>query len=388
MQQYLAKTLFGLEPLLVKELEELGAQNIQAGARSVSFEGDKKLLYRVNYESRTAIRVLMPIYKFKTKHENHFYKKLYEFDWTEYLSLDQTLAIDGVTQSNYITHSKYLALKAKDSICDQFRSRFGERPDVNVTNPDVRFNVHLGRENDCTVSIDTSGDSLHKRGYRRDAVEAPMNEVLAAGLVLQSGWNRDCAFVDPMSGSGTIAIEAAMFAKNIPPQMYRQTKFAFTKSKDFDSALWEEVKREAAANIRDFNYPILGSDKDFEAVSIARFNAGYANVDDIVTFSRKDFFLMKQPEDKGFLVFNPPYDERLSMEDAADFYKHVGDTLKKNWMGWEAWIISSNMGALKRLGLRASFKKPLFNGKLECKLVRFEMYEGSKRVDTRVKTEE
>lgn len=377
--QYLAKTLFGLEDILAAELTALGAADITPGARSVAFTGDKKLMYRANYELRTAIRILQPIYTFKTKHENHFYKKMYEFDWTEYFSPDQTLAIDGVTQSQYITHSKYLALKAKDSIVDQYRARFNERPSIDVHDPDIRLNVHISRDNLCTVSIDTSGDSLHKRGYRKDTVEAPINEILAAGLVQLSGWKRDCAFVDPMCGSGTIAIEAAMFAKNMPAQKHRKIPFGFTKRKDYDAKLWEIVQSEADAKISDFKHEIVGSDKDFDAVSISRFNAGYAEVDDVVTFSRKDFMIAKAPAESGVLVFNPPYDERLDIKDAEAFYKQIGDALKKNWTGWEAWIISSNLKAVKRLGLRASSRKPLFNGKLSCKLVQFELYRGSRK---------
>lgn len=379
MQQYLAKTLFGLEDVLAAELEELGATNIKTGARHVTFTGDKKLLYRANYELRAAIRILQPIYTFKTKHENHFYKKMYEFDWAKYFSVNNTLAIDGVTQSKYITHSKYLALKAKDSIVDQYRSRFGERPNIDVKNPDIRLNIHLSRENLCTVSIDTSGDSLYKRGYRRDTVEAPLNEILAAGLVKLTGWKQDCALVDPMCGSGTIAIEAAMLAKQMPAQYHRTLPFGFVKFKDFDAELWEEVKAEAKAKMRTFEHEIVGSDKDFDAVSISRYNAGTAEVDDIVTFSRRDFKLMKATAENGVLLFNPPYDERLDLKDAVEFYKMIGDALKKNWTGWEAWIISSNIDALKRLGLRASARKSMYNGKLECKLMKFELYEGSKK---------
>lgn len=381
MTQYLAKTLFGLEEILAEELRELGATEVKIGARNVTFQGDKKLLYRANYELRTAIRILQPIYSFKTKHENHFYKKMYEFDWADYFTPEQTIALDGVTQSKYISHSKYLALKGKDSIVDQYRSRFGERPSIDVKNPDVRLNVHLSRENLCTVSIDTSGDSLYKRGYRRDTVEAPLNEILAAGLVKLTGWKEDRAFFDPMCGSGTIAIEAAMAAKKMPAQYHRQIPFGFTKFKDFDAELWAEVQAEAKAKMTDFSHEIGGSDKDFEAVSIARYNAGTAEVDDLATFSRKDFKIMKAPAEQGILLFNPPYDERLDLKDAEAFYKQIGDALKKNWTGWDAWIISSNIGALKRIGLRASSKKNLYNGKLECKLMKFELYSGSRRGD-------
>lgn len=379
MQQYLAKTLFGLEDVLAAELATLGATEIEPGARSVSFKGDKRLLYRANYELRTAVRILQPIYTFKTKHENHFYKKMYEFDWAKYFRPAQTIAIDGVTQSKYITHSKYLALKAKDSIVDQSRSRFGERPSIDVHNPDVRLNVHLSRENLCTVSIDTSGDSLHKRGYRKDTVEAPINEILAAGLIALSGWQGETAFADPMCGSGTIAIEAAMLAKQMPAQMHRTIPFGFTKSKDFDAALWQEVKDAADDRTRETDISLTGTDKDFDAVSIARYNAGYARVDDAVTFSRKDFKIAKAPAESGVLIFNPPYDERLSVKDTEAFYRMIGDSLKKNWTGWEAWIISSNMGALKKIGLRAASRKPLYNGKLSCKLMQFELYAGTRR---------
>jgi putative N6-adenine-specific DNA methylase len=382
----IAKTLQSLENVLAQEIEAIGGKNIQVLKRAVQFEGDLKVLYRANLELRTAVRVLVAFTEFRTKHENHLYGKIMEIDWAEHIDMDDTFAIDAVTKSQYLDHSKYLAHKVKDAIVDQFRNRFGERPSVDVRNPTVRLNVFLNHDNVCKISFDTSGVPLHKRGYRMDSMEAPINEVLAAGMVLLSGWERDCDFVDPMCGSGTIPIEAAMYAHNIPPNINR-TEFAFQKRRNFDAELWAEVQAEAKARITDFEHKIYGFDRDFEAVNIAEGNAEKAGLDGMVTFQRKAIEVLEPTADKGVMVMNPPYDERLQVSDIVAFYSMIGDQLKQKFGGWSAWIISSNKDALKRVGLRPSRKIALTNGSLDCKFHRFDMYAGSKKAKYQKKEE-
>jgi len=377
--QITATTFSGLEEILAKEITALGGSNTKLHKRAVTFEGDKKIIYKCIYELRTALRIFLPFHTFKTKHENHLYKKVREVDWTEIMDLDDTFAINGTTSSKYITHSKYLALKTKDAIVDQFRSKYnGLRLSVDRDNPDHRLNVHLGYDNVCTLSWDVSGDTLNRRGYRTATGEAPINEVLAAGIILSSNWQKDCDFIDPMCGSGTFLIEAAMIARNIPPQINRRS-FGFMRYKDFDKALWEEVKKEADAKITDFPHQIVGFDKDFKAMKIARMNVLAANLDGKIEVERGDLLKISALSDKGILVMNPPYDERLQVADVNAFYKDIGHALKHNFNGYDAWIISANIKAMKQLGLRPSYKKILFNGALECQLAHYELYRGSRK---------
>lgn len=373
-----AKTMHGLEDLLVDELKQIGASNIRKATRAVEFEGDKKVLYRANYELRTAIRILVPFYQFRARHENHFYKKVMEFDWSEIMNPDRTFAINAAVRSKYFTHSKYISLKAKDAIVDQFRNRTGIRPSIDVKDPDIRLNLHI-QEDQCSIALDSSGDSLHRRGYRLNTGVAPINEVLAAGMIKLSGWDGTTPFFDPMCGSGTIPIEAAMLVKNIPAQTLRE-RFAFHSWKDFDKAIWDEVVEEAKARIRDVEVPIFAFDKDPQARHYTRKNAMLAGVDEFIDLDRQDFFQIEPPAETGLIIMNPPYDERMPDEDIAAFYKEIGDHLKNTFSGWTAWMISSNKDALKSIGLRPSKKTTLFNGKLECKFQKFEMFAG-KRID-------
>jgi len=370
--------MLGLEAVLAKELTAMGAKNVQQLTRAVQFSGDKKLLYRANLELRTALRILKPFESFKTKHENHLYKKMRGIDWENYLSLDTTFAINAVTSSKYLTHSKYVALKTKDAIVDQFRDKYGQRPSIDLKNPDFRIDIHISRDNLCTISLDSSGTSLHKRGYRVQAVEAPLNEVLAAGMILLSGWKKDCAFIDPMCGSGTLPIEAAYFAYNIPPQLYRDD-FGFKKWKDYDADLWATVKREAEQRIQDFDYPILGFDQEFQALKVASQNVVAAHLEGKVEIDVARFERLDPPAEEGLIIMNPPYDERLSVADTEAFYQSIGDQLKQSFAGYTAWIISSNKEALKNIGLRTSRKMTLYNGPLECKFQKYELYAGSRK---------
>jgi len=374
--QIVAKTFHGLEDVLVAELEALGATNIRKVTRAVEFEGDKKLLYRANYELRTALRILVPFYGFGARHENHFYKKVSEFDWSELISNHQTFAINSAVSSRYFNHSKYMSLKMKDAIVDQFRSRTGERPSIDIKNPDLRFHL-LIQDDHCEIAMDSSGASLHKRGYRQTTVEAPINEALAAGMILLSGWKNEVPLLDPMCGSGTIPIEAALIARNIPPQILKE-RFAFHEWKDYDRKIWEEVVKEAEERSNTDDLKIMASDIDPQARHFSRKNAILIGLADDLTFERKDFYAIEGNEEGGVIIMNPPYHERLELEDVEAFYKEIGDHFKFKFAGWTAWMITSNKDGLKSIGLRPSKKHTLYNGKLECKYQKFELFKGKR----------
>lgn len=373
----IAKTLSGLEPALAAELKALGATGIRELKRAVAFDGDMRMLYRANYELRSVLRVLIPIHSFPAYNEKNLYEGIREIDWSQYMRVDDTLAVDAVTQGEVFRHSQYAGLLTKDAIVDQFRERYQRRPNVNTVAPNLRINIHV-QGTHCDVSIDASGESLHRRNYRRDTVEAPLNEVLAAGMILLSGWNGQGNFVDPMCGSGTIAIEAAMIGTHTPPQIKREG-FGFFRWPDFNRKLWEEVKNEADARIQPFEFQIFASDKENRARNAVGINTMAAGLEKVVRIDRMPFEKLIPPEGLGVMITNPPYDERLKMDDIAAFYKSIGDRLKQQWAGWDAWMISSNREALKQVGLRASRKITLFNGALECSFQKFELYEGTKR---------
>lgn len=374
---YLAKTLAGLEEVLAKELKDLGAEQIEIGNRMVRYTGDKALLYRSNLQLRTALRVLVPIHRFRVKHQNELYKKVQKVDWSEYLSLSDTFAVDAVTNSAFIRHSHYAALKTKDAIVDQFRKKTGRRPSIDVQSPNLRLHLHI-RNDWGTILLDSSGDSLHKRGYRQASVAAPINEVLAAGMILLAGWEGNSSFMDAMCGSGTLPIEAAMMAHRIPPQWLRR-QFGFMKWKDFDGPLWKKIRKEAEGQQRAFGHTIWASDRESDAIQATKTNLRALGLLDKVKVSQKEFSDVKPLPHPGLLMINPPYDERLERRDINELYQQIGDQLKQDYAGWEAWIISSNKTALKHIGLRPSRKITLYNGALECKFHKFEMYQGSKK---------
>lgn len=377
MTNYIAKTLQGLEPTLIQELEDLGATNIKPLMRGASFDGDLKLLYRANLELRTAIRILKPFIHFRARHEDELYDKIQRIDWSKHLTLKHTFAIHAVTNSRYFRHSKYAALKTKDAIVDQFRNKYDRRPNVNTVSPDLQINVHI-YEDEVNLSFDSSGDSLHMRGYRRETGEAPINEVLAAGMIMLTGWKGESIFIDPMCGSGTLLAEAAMIASNTPPGLLRE-RFGFQKWKNFNEALWLEVLEEAKAKIKKPSHPILGFDSDFKAVRMAERNLETAEMLDYVEVKRCKMERLEAPEEKGIIVTNPPYDERLQSDNINDLYSMMGDRFKQQFTGYEAWMITSNYEASKRIGLRPSKRIPLQNGALECRFLKFELYEGSKK---------
>jgi len=372
-----AKTLFGFEDLLEKELVQLGAQDVKTGVRNVSFKGDKGFLYKANLGLRTAIKILKPIHTFTVNSEQDLYNKIYKMDWDQYLKPTGSLAVDATIHSNLFSHSLYIAQKTKDAIVDKFRDTTGQRPNVDLKFPDLKINVHIDRRQ-CTISLDSSGDSLHKRGYKTATNIAPINEVLAAGLIMLSGWDGQSDFMDPMCGSGTILIEAAMIACNIPPNLMRK-EFAFERWRDWDVDLFEKIEESLLKKTRDFHYKIIGCDKAPSAVYKAKDNVKNAQLDDFIEVTHENFFkTQKFGESKLHMVFNPPYGERLNI-DMQEFYKTIGDTLKQNYPNTDAWFITSNLQALKYVGLRPSRKIQLFNAKLESRLVKYVMYAGSKK---------
>ncbi|WP_310993631.1 THUMP domain-containing class I SAM-dependent RNA methyltransferase [Aequorivita marina] len=374
----LAKTLFGMEELLAQELRQLGASSIEKGVRNVSFEGDTGFMYKANLCCRTAIKILKPITAFNIFTEEDLYKKVYEMPWEDYMDVNGSLAVNATVFSEVFTHSQYIALKTKDAIVDRFRDREGVRPDVDLDHPTLRINIHIDR-NICTVSLDSSGESLHKRGYKVESTLAPINEVLAAGILMLSGWQGQCNFLDPMCGGGTLLTEAAMIACNIPANLNRE-EFGFENWPDFDVDLYEKIEDAALKKVRDFPHKIYGYDNDPVAVQKAKENVKSANLQEFIEIKEQDFFQSEKESDKAlYMVFNPPYDERISVNDIEEFYGSIGNTLKRNYPGTQAWIITSNLEALKFVGLRPSKKIKLFNGKLEAKLVRYEMYRGSKK---------
>lgn len=377
----LAKTLFGFEDLLANELIQLGAQDVKQGVRSVSFSGDKGFMYKANLALRTAIKILKPIESFTVRGEQDLYDKVKAMPWEDYLKATGTLAIDATIHSDLFTNSLYIAQKTKDAIVDRFREQTGERPNVDLRFPDLKVNVHIDRQN-CTISLDSSGDSLHKRGYKIATNIAPINEVLAAGIIMLSGWDGQSDFMDPMCGSGTILIEAAMIACNIPPNLMRK-EFAFERWQDWDVDLFEKIEESLLSKTRDFHHKIIGYDKAPSAVSKAKENIKNAQLEDFIEVKHEDFFkTQKGGHEKLHMVFNPPYGERLNL-DMESFYKDIGDTLKQNYPGTDAWFITSNLDALKHVGLRPSRKIHLFNAKLEARLVKYVMYEGSKKAKYR-----
>ncbi len=374
----IAKTLFGFEAILAAELQKLGAINVKQAVRSVSFEGDIGFMYKANLCLRTAIKILKPIQYFKVRHEKDLYDEVYRMNWKKYIAPNDTFAIDATVHSEKFNHSKYVALKTKDALVDKLRNTTGKRPNVDINFPNLRIHIHIQQEN-CTISLDSSGKSLHQRGYRTDTNKAPINEVLAAGILLLSGWNGQSDFLDPMCGSGTLLIEAAMIACNIPPNINRR-EFAFEKWQDFDADLFAKIVETRLKKTVDFSYKITGYDKSPSAVKKAEINIKNANLQDFITVKHDDFFKTeKYTEGKLHLVFNPPYGERLPVA-IASFYKQIGDTLKQHYPQTDAWFITSNSEGLKNVGLRTSKKIKLFNGNLESRLVRYEMYTGSKKI--------
>ncbi len=372
--EMVAKTFQGLEDVLRDELISLGAENVEMGRRMVSFEGDLAIMYKANLCCRTALRILKPIEKFTAHDPDELYDIVRDIPWEKYMSPSTTFSIDSTVNSEDFTHSKFVTYRVKDGIVDHFRDLTGERPSIRVTGADLMLNVHISDDR-VTISIDSSGEPLSKRGYRVEQTEAPINEVLAAGIIMKTGWRGDCNFVDPMCGSGTFLIEAALIAANINPGIYRES-FAFEKWSDFDKELFEEIYNDDSAE-RDFNYKIYGGDIDPEAVAIARKNIKSAKVEDMVELSCRPMSDWIDNPEAGILVMNPPYGARLRPDDMTALYKGIGTCLKKNFPGYHAWIIGMNDDDFANIGLKPSVKIPMLNGSLECSLREYVLFDGS-----------
>jgi len=371
----LIKTFHGLEEVLAKEVRELGGKDVEILRRAISCEGDLKFLYGANHHLRTALKVLMPIKQFNARNEQELYDRTKQINWSEYFQLNQTFAIDSVVFSETFTHSKYVALKVKDGIADQFREKFNRRPDVDTQFPDIRINVHIN-QHEVSISMDSSGESLHKRGYRRSGHPAPLNECLAAGMLLLAGWEPSIPLIDPMCGTGTILIEAAMMASKMPPGHARR-KYPFMNWKNFDKELWSTIVREGKAAMETPKAEISGGDIDSKSIDLAKMGSLDFGLGRLIHLERIDFKAHLTKNKKGILIFNPPYGERLVGKDLNAMYEQIGDHLKTNFTGFDAWILSSNTDAMKHIGLRPSQKLTLYNGPLECKFQQFSVFEGS-----------
>lgn len=371
--EMIAKTFQGLEEVLAKELVALGANNVQIGRRMVSFTGDKELMYRANFHLRTAVRILKPIMHFKAADADEVYEVIKAIDWEQYMDRNSTFSVDSVVYSEVFRHSKFVAYRVKDAIADYFNEKYGERPSVRLNNPDLIFHIHIAGE-ECTLAFDSSGESLHRRGYRVETGAAPINEVLAAGLILLTGWDGECDFIDPMCGSGTLPIEAALIARNIAPGVFRQG-YAFEKWKDFDSELFKTIYDDDSGE-REFGHKIYGYDVDGRMVACARRNVKSAMMGDIIEIECRDIKDFVEPEAPAIMVVNPPYGERLQLDNLLKVYKDLGSRLKHAFQGNEAWIISSSYDCFDQVGLKASARIPLYNGDLDCEFRKYELFSG------------
>ncbi|HZJ80310.1 MAG TPA: THUMP domain-containing protein [Dysgonamonadaceae bacterium] len=381
--QMVAKTMAELEDVLAEELIQLGAQNVEAGNRMVSFTGDNALLYKANLHCRTALRILKPIHTFVANNADEVYEEIKKIDWEQYLSLDNTFLIDSVVFSHIFRHSKFVSYRVKDGIADYFTERYGKRPSVSVTNPDLVFNIHIAH-NKCTLSLDSSGDSLHMRGYRIAQTDAPLNEVLAAGMILKSGWRGESNFIDPMCGSGTLLIEAAMIALNMPPGIHR-AGFAFEKWPDFDSELFSDIYNDDS-DAKTFDHKIIGTDISGHAIAIAEKNIKNAGLKNEITLEIKPFQQYTEaPQPAGVLMMNPPYGERIKINDIEALYNMIGERLKHVFTGYDAYVLSNKKENFDGVGLKPAKRFFLFNGPLEVEMRHYEIFAG--RRDDRSKDE-
>ena len=372
-----AKSLKGFEQILANEIKELGGKDIDIQNRAVRFKGNKELLYKANLHLRTALRILVPIWKFKVRNENDLYKNVKNIYWDKYLTINNTFAIDAIVNSDLFNHSKYISYKTKDAIADFFRDKFGKRPNVDIENPDLKINVHISKDF-CTVSLDSSGTSLNQRGYRRNPGKAPLNEVLAAGIIMQSNWDKSSNLIDLMCGSGTFLIEATMMALNIPPNFYR-TKFGFENWNNFDRDLWSEIIYQAKSKRKKkLNFKILGLDVSKNAILTSEQNISSINLNEHIELITSDFRDFKNNLPNGTIITNPPYGERIKIDDLDKLYKDLGDKLKHDFTNFTAWIFIQDSDTFKKIELRPSKKVNLLNGQLNCKLLKYELYNGKK----------
>ena len=373
------KTFYGLESVLTKELEEMDVKNVVVKNRAVQFKGNNYLLYKLNYNLRTAISVLKPIFEFTAQNEDSLYQQIYNFDWSVFLDVKRTFAIENAVNSTIFKHSQFAALKVKDAIVDQFRDRTGKRPFVDTENPDLLINLYIA-EDKCIISLNSSGEPLFKRGYRTQTDIAPLNEVLAAGLIKLSGWEGKTNIIDPMCGSGTIPIEAALMAYHVPPGIFRN-QFGFEKWNDFEQSLFDDVIDDVI-DTKDFAYQIIGSDVSVKAVNITKANIKNASLTSRIHVINSSFEDLEPSFDSGLIIMNPPYGERIKEDGLFELYKNIGDTLKKKYSGYECWIFSCNLDAIYNIHLHPSRRITLFNGALEGKYQCYRMYKGIKEIMT------
>ena len=371
--ELIAKTFMGLEPVLAQELTQLGANNVQTGRRMVSFTGNQEMMYRANFQLHTAIRILKPIKHFKAHSAEEVYDEIKTVDWSRYIEKGKTFSVDSVVYSEEFRNSRFVTYKVKDAIVDQFREKTGARPNISVSNPDIRLHIHIAEDN-ATLSLDSSGESLHRRGYRQESVEAPLNEVLAAGMIMMTGWKGETDFIDPMCGSGTLLIEAAMIARNMSPGIFRK-EFAFEKWPDFNQELFDRIYNDDSQE-REFEHHIYGYDIDMKAVNTARLNVKAAGFTKDITIEQADFKNFTQPSQPSIIITNPPYGERISTPNLLGTYKMIGERLKHEFMGNDAWILSYREECFEQIGLKPSIKIPVFNGSLECEFRKYALFGG------------
>lgn len=371
--ELIAKTFMGLESVLAQELTQIGANNVQTGRRMVSFTGDKEMMYRANFQLHTAIRILKPIRHFKARSAEDVYEEVKNVDWSQYIEKGKTFSVDSVVYSEEFRNSRFVTYKVKDAIVDQFRENTGARPNISVSNPDMRFHIHIADE-DATLCLDSSGESLHRRGYRQESVEAPLNEILAAGMIMMTGWKGDTDFIDPMCGSGTLLIEAALIAHNMSPGVFRK-EFAFERWPDFDQELFDKIYNDDSLE-RPFNHHIYGYDIDMKAVNTARTNVRAAGLSADISIEQADFKDFKKPAHKSIIVMNPPYGERISTPNLLATYKMIGERLKHEFVGNDAWVLSYREECFEQIGLKPSIKIPVFNGSLECEFRKYAIFDG------------
>lgn len=382
--EMLATTLYGLEEILADEIHKLGGNSIRLGIKSVAFTGDKRLLYEANFGLRCAVRIIVPLKRFTARNEGEFYRQIKSVDWSVYFDTDSTLAVDAILKDSWLDNSLYAAQKTKDAVVDRIRADTGSRPSVDLERPDIRINVFI-EGTQVTVSLDSSGVPLGKRGYRTQAGGAPLSEILAAGMILQSGWDTSTSFVDPFCGSGTIGIEAALIAANISPGLIGRD-YGFTRFPDYNPDLFNEIKSAALEKVDKHRATrILCSDISKTACDIAQSNASRAGITDILEIRRSSFGKLTPPIEPGILLANPPYGERLDQAGLSDLYESIGDTLKEKYSGWKAYILTGNLQAAKKIGLRTSSKTKLYNGPIECRLLEYELYRGSRKPGKQIK---
>ena len=374
--ELIAKTFMGLEEVLAQELTQLGANNVKIGRRMVSFTGDKEMMYRANFQLHTAIRILKPIKHFRASSADDVYEAVKNIDWSKYIERGKTFSVDSVVYSEEFRNSRFVTYKVKDATVDQFRETTGTRPNISISNPDIRLHIHIS-DDQATLSLDSSGESLHRRGYRQETTEAPLNEVLAAGMILKTGWKGEKDFIDPMCGSGTLLIEAALIARNISPGVFRK-EFAFEKWNDFDAELFDNIYNDDSRE-REFEHHIYGYDIDMRAVNTALLNVRAAGFLKDITVKEGDFKNFKTPEKPAIMITNPPYGERISTPNLLGTYKMIGERLKHAFTGNEAWVLSYREECFEQIGLKPSIKIPLFNGSLECEFRKYAIFDGKMR---------